>query len=383
MYELNSDSKLLPPPAWYPGRLPRFYASPQGGLYLRPVNAVKGYTDNDVLDCLLYLQTIIGYNRPDHQNAVNVAVTDGNGKDLARAGITENFVNSYGADGSLDFMQGFHNGTGTTVNGTLYTQLQQRYILNEAATRPWLKYMNAMGGKAPAVNQRGIDLMTIPSATDIEISRPGWYTNYLPSLFKSAGYPFQYPAGHLDTKPKIRNYVATADDVAKLMVYAQPVILVGPTPYFINWYINDVVNGAEANYFKVSLTVSNQGHNDAQEQLYGITGDMMTYPNLDADPYASGFTKALQAVVSTVFSFFTAKIPGGAALTTAANTVAKMGGAGISGTDNPEGTFSAAVFQAADKLSKGLVAADKTRNILLLGLAGLAALWIAQEEGYI
>lgn len=383
----NTWGDLIPAPKWYPSNLPKFYRDSRGQIHVHPLNSVPKYTENDLLDFLLYYQTIIGYNRIDsvdgnmiaNGNARSAAWTS-TGNETSMMWAKSAFQADANGDGSGDWARIPTNSVG--IDGSLYAKLQQRYIVNEATTMPWLSDMQAKGG--------GIDLLTIPMATDIEIPRPSFYPKYLPSLFVSAGLPYQWPAGSLNSKPKIRGgkssgyteYIPTATDVAAIMMYAQPVIALGKTPYPVNWYINDTVNGAQAMYFKISPAISNAlGHTDAQEQGWGYVGDMMQPPNLDADPYTSGFSHTLQSIVSAVVSFFTAKIPGGTTLTTAAYTLAKAGGAGITGGGtSPQGTFSAAVFSAADQLSKTIEQQKKTQNVIVIALLALAGLAYYYED---
>jgi len=378
----GSWGTLMPPPSWYPSHLPKFYNNGDG-FRLRPLNAVPKYTANDVLDTCLYLQTLIGYNRVDWQNARSAAWRYADGSGSAKMWVQSAFMKDSNGDGSGNFADISSNGQ--SIDGVFYSELQARYISNESKARPWLSSMQAKGG--------GIDLLTIPMGNDAEIPRPSWYASYLPSLFVAPGNMGQYPAGFMTTKPMIRNgrssgwtsYEITPADVASLMLYAQPVIAIGPTPYPLNWYLNDTVNGATATRFKISLAFEN-GFSDTQLQTYGISGDMMKLPQLDADPYASGFTHALQSVVSFAVNFFAGKIPGGTSLTKAANTLAAAGGSAINGGEvSPAGTFSAAVFQAADLIAAGLQQdlADKEqqKKYLLAFLAAAAALgWYYRKD---
>lgn len=376
----TSYGTLIPAPAWYNPALPKFYRDSSGNILLRPLNSVPNFTTEDVLDCALYLQTIIGYNRFDISNAKCAAWVNSNGS--AQMWIKSAFKTDGNGNGGGNFAAVSSNGLG--IDGAFYSQLQARYVFLNSTAMPWLKDMQAVGG--------GIDLITIPMATDNEVPRPSWYPKYLPSLFISSGQPFQQPAGSLNTKPKIRNYISsgykqytiTAKDVASLMLYTQPVVLQGPTPYPVNWYINDDVNGAMANYFKITLAPNVAGaHTNAQMQTWGIVGDLMKAPVLDANPFASGFSQALEGVIKFVISFFAAKIPAGSTLANTASKVAAMGGAGISGGEvPPAGTFTASVYAAADQIAASLQGADKNKTWLLLAaaLAGLG--WWAHDEGY-
>lgn len=366
------DGVLIQPPSWYSSYLPKFYW--QGGVVkLFPEGATK-YNANDVLDILLYQQTWCGYNRPDWQNAVAVAWYKTDGGDGAKLRI-ENFLKGVaGSNGNFNWVPTYNFG----LDQTLYSQLQARYIQNEATAKPWL---SAMQGKG-----QGIDLMTIAAATDIEQPRPFWYPDYLPGLYKTASTTFQRPAGFLDTKPKIRGYNVQSADVANLCVCVQPIINEGPTPYPTNWYLNDVVNGAVAFRFKISFMFV-AGFTDSQEQQYGMTGDLMKAPVLDADPYASGFSKALQSVLSAAISFFAGKVPGGSKLVSAAYAAGNIsGGQFITGSDvPPAGPFSAAVFQQASALQTKNDQRKAEGNYLLIGVAAaaiLAAVW-AHDEGYL
>jgi hypothetical protein len=360
---------LMPAPAWYPAYLPKFYNNGDG-FRLRPLNAVPNYTANDVLDVCLYLQTLIGYNRVDWQNARSAAWKYSSGSGSAQMWVQSALKTDSHGDGSGNFAAISSNGQ--SIDGTFYSQLQQRYIVNESKSKPWLSAMQAKGG--------GIDLMSIPMGNDIEVPRPSWYASYLPSLFFSTGNPGQYPAGHLDTKPKIRNgassgytqYTLTPNDVAMYMVYAQPVIYSGATPYPLNWYINDNVNGAMASWFKITLGFLPE-HTNSQMQEWGITGNIMNQPMLDANPFASGFTLTLETIVSAAISFFAGKIPGGTKLVTAAYAAGSIGGgAFITGGDVPPGEWSAEVFAAAQALVTQLAANEKNKKIIMFAL--LAAL---------
>lgn len=363
---------LIPAPVWYPANLPKFYRAGNGQILLRPLNAVPNYTENDVLDCLLYYQTIVGYNRIDNANAKCAAWKYSQGGGSGVVWVQSAFKADGNGNGSGDFAAVSTNGY--TIDGAVYAKMQQRYIDREKNTMPWLTAMQGTGG--------GIDLMTLPMATDIEIERPSFYPGHLPSLFKSAGLPFQQPAGFLDSKPKIRNgqssgftqYTVTPEDIAYLMLYAQPVIAAGPSPYPVNWYINDDVNGAMAMYYKISLG-STPGHTNAQMQRYGYNGDLMKAPDLSADPYTSGFSKTLQSIVSAAVNFFAGKIPGGSTLMTAGKYAAAVsGGTLISGGPVPAGQFSASVFQAADNITADLNSQETTKNYLLIALLVLAGL---------
>lgn len=356
---------LMEPPSWYPSYLPLFYNT-GNGIFLHGA-AVPGYSSNDILDLLLYYQTIVGYNRTDYQYAIAASWKHTDNSDSGYNWAV-NALKS-GNMGSNWANVSFKN---YTIDGTLYSQLQARYIANEATALPWLVNMQGKGG--------GIDLMTIPFASDAQISRPSFYPNYLPSLFISGGALGQFPAGHLDTKPKIRaasvsaaDYNIIPEDVAALMLYAQPVINAGPTPYPTNWYINDEVNGAEAFHYKISLAFSD-GFTNSQAQTYGMTGDMMTAPLLDANPYASGFTTTLQNIVSAAVNYFAGKA-GGSALVTAANYAATLsGGEVITGGPVPAGVYSAEVFKAADALAASIQQTATNKKYLLLFLAAAGVL---------
>jgi len=363
---------LIPAPSWYPGYLPLFYRQSNGQILCRPINSVPNYTENDVLDVCLYYQTIIGYNRIDVQNARSAAWQYTNGSGGARIWAQSVLKSDGAGNGSGDWAAVSPNGQ--SIDGAFYAKLQQRYITNESAAKPWLASMQAKGG--------GIDLMTIPMATDIEQPRPTFYPAHLPSLFKSSGQPYQQPLGFMDAKPKIRNgassgytaYQVTPDDIAYLMLYAQPIIIDGPTPYPINWYVNDDVNGAMANYFKITLQTA-AGHTNAQEQQYGINGDLMKYPVLDANPYASGFTQTLEKIVSAAINFFAGKIPGGSIAIKAGYAAGTVGGGEvITGGPIPSGQFSAAVFAAADKITAGLKQSATNKKILWIVVAAAAGL---------
>ena len=344
-------------------------------MRLLPEGHIK-YTESDVLDCLLYLQTIIGANRIDFHNSISAAWVKTDGQDSFKQRVINQFNGAAG--GNMIWVPQYSIGE----DGALYSQLQAQYIKNEAQSMPWLANMQGKGG--------GVDLMSIPAATDKEIKRPSYLPNYLPSLFVSQGLQNQQKAGFLTTKPTIRGgrssgyqpYTVTAKDVAALMVYAQPVVALGPTPYPLNWYINDYVNGAMAMYYKISHQFSD-GHTNAQMQDWGIAGDLMKLPTLDANPFASGFSQALEGVVKAVISYFTTKIPGGTTLTNAANVVQSLGGKGISGGQSvPPGTFTAAVYSEADKLVTR-VSHGVTTNYIVMGIVALAALTYAYQEDYI
>lgn len=390
----------IPAPHWYPAYLPKFYRQSSGAIFLRPINSYSKYIENDVLDCLLYLQTIIGYNRIDtvtsngipSGNYSNVSSYSANysSSSPASSAVTNDsyyhwvvsaFKQDSFGDGGGDFTRGKASGF-FTIDNKLLTDLKNRYIANEKSTMPWLSSLNTKG--------RGIDLMSIPMSTDIEIPRPSWYPRHLPSLFTSTGQPYQHPAGSMDTKPKIdtyqtkgvSDYTITPNDVAELMLYAQPVVYAGPSPYPINWYINDQVNGAMAMRFKISLGFKS-GFNNAQEQGWGMAGDIMKAPVLDANPYASGFSQTMEGIIKYVISYFTGKIPGAASLTTVAKTAASLGGAGITGSDAPPaGAFSAAVFKEADRISAAMKKANTTKDVLLIALAAIGIGWWAHDEGY-
>ncbi len=380
------DGTLIPAPSWYPTWLPKFYRASTGQIHLYPLNSTPKYTENDVLDCLLYYQTIIGYNRIDAvKNGFNSGMARPafwkSGGWTAKIWVKSAFVSDAYGDGSGDWANIPTSDMGT--DSALETAMVIRYIELNKIQMPWLAAMQTKGG--------GIDLLTIPMSTDIEVPRPSWYPAHLPSLFKSTGQPYQWPAGSMNTKPKIKNYrssgysqyTITASDVANLMLYAQPVIYAGPTPYPVNWYINDQVNGAMAFRFKISLAFA-EGFTNSQEQGYGIAGDMMTAPVLDANPYASGFSQAMEGIIKYVVAFFTAKIPGANSLTTVANTAAKLGGAGITGADvPPAGAFSAAVFAAADGISASMEKKEQAQNILIILAAVVGLGWWAKEEGYL
>lgn len=380
-----AEGTLIPAPSWYPAGLPKFYRWGNGQIHVYPLNSTPKFTQNDVLDLLLYYQTIIGYNRIDSvkdgfvTGAARPAAWSSNGWTASIWARSAFKADAYG-DGSGDWA---NIPTGNmNVDSATETALIARYIELNKTQMPWLADMQTKGG--------GIDLMTIPMSTDIEVPRPSWYPKHLPSLFKSTGQPYQWPAGSMNTKPKIKNYKSsgyapytiTPNDVANLMLYAQPVIYAGATPYPVNWYINDQVNGAMAFRFKISLAFS-EGFTNSQEQGYGAVGDMMTAPVLDANPYASGFSQTMEGIIKYVVAFFTAKIPGATSLTKIASTAASLGGAGITGSDvPPAGAFSAAVFAQADSISAAMKKKE-TANTILIVVAALAGLgWWAHEEKY-
>lgn len=356
-YSTPSGFTLITPPSWYDAdNLPCFYRQSNGQIHVLPLNSMpKGYTNDNVLDLLLYYQLIIGYNRIDTINAKTAAWSYGkyNAKIWANAALKSNSD----GDGSGDWSAISAYGG---VDGDIYLELQNRYIKLNESQMPWLSSLQSKGG--------GIDLMTLPPANAQLVERPEWYPAYLPSLFilgKMGDYQLM-SEGQMNSYPKIRSgkssgytsYIPSAVDMAFFMIHVQSVVLLkSKSPYVVNFYLNDTVNGATAFYFKITLAFAT-GHTDAQEQTYGIGGDMLVPPELDADPFASGFTKLLQKTVGAVVSFFTGKIPGGSALTQVATKVAQSGGQGITGGENsPEGTFSAEVFNAADAIGKAL--ADK------------------------
>ena len=357
---IGATGTLIPAPHWYPDTLPKFYRQSNGEILLLPNGAMK-YTNNDVLDVLLYYQTWVGYNRIDTQNAVSAAWYKTDGLDGAMKRVVDHFTGA--AQGDYSWIP--NNSIG--IDGALYSQLQARYIEREKNSMPWLSAMQAKGG--------GIDLMTIPMATDVEISRPSWYDPHLPSLFKSAGLPYQLPAGSMNTKPKIRNgYDVTPKDVAKLMVYAQPTIYAGLTPYPMNWYVNDNVNGAIATRYKITLWF-HAPFTNSQMQQYGAVGDMMREPDLSADPYASGFTHTLETIVSAAVSFFAGKIPGGTKMIQAAYAAGNIqGGQFVTGGPIPPGAFSAAVFQEADSLNTKVERGETVNMLVILAAASVAVL---------
>lgn len=377
---------LLPPPSWYPSNLPKFYRLDDDvkSIVLRPLNSVPNATQNDVFDTLLYLQMYAGYNRVDFSNALSVAwfyYTEGpNAKEAPSAytWVKSTFMADNFGDGSGNFAD--VSTDGRTVDGGLYSQLQGRYVFRESGRLPWLKNLQATGG--------GIDLNSIPRPDDIEMSRPEFYPSHLPSLFVSRGGPYNRPAGFMTTKPMLMNfkssgytqYEVPASDIAFLMLYAQPLIIQGPTPYPVNWYVNDTVNGAQAFYHKITLAYG-PAHHDSQIQEYGISGDMMAPPNLDSDPYASDFSKAMELIIRTVFS----KIPGVGQVYSAVMGLAAAGGRGITGVESPEGTFSREVFQAADAIAATLATNENSsfkRELLEFGglAAALITLWWLFED---
>lgn len=366
---------LLPPPSWYPSFLPKFYRADDsdGSILLRPLGAVPKYSNADILDTLLYLQMYMGYGRPDWQNAFSVAwfyYTKGPNAKAAPSAyswVRSAFKADQWGDGGGNFANVSPNGRG--IDGELYSELQQRFLQREASKYPWLVEMQKKGG--------GIDLGFIPKPTDVEQARPSFYPDYLPSLFKSAGGYFDKPAGFLTTKPMLLNfkssgytqYDVTATDIANLMLYAQPIIAAGPTPYPVNWYINDAVNGAQVFYHKITLAFG-PGHTDSEIQEFGIKGDLMKPPDLHADPYASNFTKALELIVKSVFT----KIPGTGQLFSSILGLASAGGMGITAGESPAGTFSKEVFDAADGIASGLQQQDtgNKKTVLVFGLVGVA-----------
>lgn len=365
---------LMPAPAWYPANLPKYYKQSNGDLRLLPEGKIT-FSENDVMDNLLYLQTIVGYNRTDYSNARSAAWFKSDGKDGFKMRV-ENQFNGV-ASGNMAWVPSYNVGQ----DGTLYSKLQARYIVNESKSKPWLSSMQAKGG--------GIDLMTIPMANDVEVPRPAWYADYLPSLYFAAGNPGQYPAGHLDTKPKLNDWKAsssavydiTPDDIAMYMVYAQPVIYSGATPYPLNWFINDDVNGAMASWYKITLSIL-PGHTNSQMQTWGITGDIMQQPMLDANPFASGFTTTLESIVNAAVNFFAGKIPGGTKAVQAAYAAGSIsGGTFITGGPVPSGVFSAAVFAAADALITKISTDAKNKKIIIFGIAAAVLLgWYYQDD---
>lgn len=371
-----SDGVLMPPPAWYPTNLPLFY-NDGNGFRLRPLNAVPNYTANDVLDTCLYLQTLIGYNRVDWQNAKSAAWK--NGSSSAKIQVQSAFRNDSNGDGSGNFANISTNGL--SEDGAFYSQLQARYIVNESRSKPWLSSMQAKGG--------GIDLMTIPMGNDFEVPRPSWYASYLPSLFYTAGNLGQHAAGFLDTKPKIRDgkssgyvqYTPTPQDVAMYMLYAQGEVYKGPTPYPLNWYVNDNVNGAEFAWFKITLQFL-PGHTNSQMQERSIETSITELPPLDADPYSSGFSRTLETIVSAAINFFAGKIPGGTKAVQAAYLAGSIGGGQyITGGTEPAGQWSAEVFAAAEALQTQITAADKNKKLLMIAVFAAAVLgWYYRKD---
>lgn len=380
---LDSSYVLMDPPAWYPSYLPKFYNN-NFGWYVYPNAPVKGYTRNDVLDMLLYFQTICGLNIVDHQYSISVATTwAGSTGDKS---IEDRVIRALSVgDGGGNWASVPTNGRGE--NGALYAELQTRYIQNEATAKPWL---SAMQGKAG-----GIDLLTLPFASDEEKPRPTWYPAHLPSLFVSKGARGQY-SGKLDTKPKIRNTPNSGytqidpdpTDIAYLSLYAQPIILEGPKPWPVNFYYGSGnSDGAVFILYKIATYWPVQTSANAQygvspsinlqpyQSTWGYYGDMFFPPEIqNAD---KSFIDSLVPVVFGILQkYVVSNIPGAGALVTAAQTAGSLTGSQTisDGRNLPVDSLSDKVAIAADAIIQAGVKkqadAQAKKNGLLLLLLG-------------
>lgn len=342
-----ADSKygtLLQPPAWYAPYLPLIYLQADGhSMYFRPVNAVPNYTANDVLDCLLYMQTCVGFSRQDPTYGFNVAWAESSASTMeARIHYILDNVQGHDNDWNLaefpatvkaieNIMVPLPSGIDTNLNA----RLQARAVQNWSSQYPWF---------ADVQNKGGIDLRTLPYALDVEQPRSAWLPAYLPSLFIT-GF-----GKRLNTCGKILKYKTDASDLAAFMMYLQPVVLTKQaTAYAVNWYINgDFCGAALANYFIGSTDLSSVFSSNMLASggwmnaiAYAYTDDYFTFPY--HNPPAS-WTNSLDAAVKSVIS----KVPvlgqlqGG--LTKWADT--------MNVADYPTGTLSKAVAAAAQVIAQ-------------------------------
>lgn len=261
-----ANATPIPAPAWYPSYLPKFYRGPNHAVQMSPINSVPNYTENDVLDALLYLQSIVGYNRSDGDNA-NAIWTKHNYMWV---------VSAFKKDGNGDGGGNMDN-KNTDYDPVLLKKLRSRYVANELYRRPYVSSINNLGD--------GIDLLTLPMETDTELQRPTWYPNYLPSLFKNAGEPYMVPGGNVITKIRPAGYKVTANDVAYFMLMAQPIVMRGPNPYPLNWVYMQEITGANCCKFFISLYALNSFSQDALSasfpqifRAYSLGGSVLNIP---------------------------------------------------------------------------------------------------------
>jgi len=217
---------LISPPSWLPPYLPKFYRQSNGQTFLRPLptDAKVVISEGDILDMLLYLQMIIGFGREGAYDFKSTLIFPCVATQLCYTYVKDVIPFRTDVNGMVDFT----NIPQQPIDEKLYSDLQARYIMHEGTNFPWIIEMQKLGG--------GIDLCSIPFPTDtIYAQRPTNYPVHLPSLFVSAAEPGRHGAGFVTFKPGFRKYEPTVDDISNTMLYAQPYVSAGPTPYKLNF----------------------------------------------------------------------------------------------------------------------------------------------------
>lgn len=252
-----------------------------------------------------------------------------------------------------------------TYDAALYVELQNRYIEVNKNVMPWLAALNTKGD--------GIDLATIPMSTSEQFQRPTGYPDYLPSLFISAGEPYQSPKGTVQFRPQIawntgdNIFIASSEDIAYAMLYLQPVVAaLSKEPYAVNWQVTEQMCGAVVIGMALSFGFTKTLPMDAWGS--GFAPTMMSYIirenllNIPPQPHVSGLENIISKAVVTIVG----KIPVIGQAWTAVKAVANA--------MNPKNiipnTTSASVAEAAQRITDEKVQAAQTvstkNNILIV-----------------
>lgn len=332
--------QLIKPPSWYDTvRLPQFYRQSNGDILIRPLNNVPDYTNNDVLDLLLYYQTIIGDNRTDFKNSANAAWTASNGSSVVWAQCAFKTGPQGNGGGNWAAVPSH------SIDRTLENNLSVRAVVNWQKQYPWV------------VNLKGeLNILSLPEADSTEIARPSWLPASLPSLLVR-------PNGNLTTRFKVKSYTIDNNDIAAFMLYMQPIVANGATPYTVNWYIDANLCGAQ--YVPYFIGFPNYDPNTHFSSDFMFAGGQLWY--MFGSEQENSFSFPSFAIprkptaiddIANIAVAIVKKVPVVGSLYGVVSNLANSLNQGA-----PPGTIAAEVAQAATTIAKG-IDAQQTQNTL-------------------
>lgn len=332
---LKQTGTALPAPSWYPAYLPILYKQADGSLLYFPLNAVPNYSENDILDALLYQQMYVGLAGENPGSAFCVAwkENEGSSNELRMRYIFHEVV---GHDNAWNFAT---LPAGAGIDEPLYKRLQERFVYNQRANG-WVAAVNA--------KYQGIDLLSLPLPTDSEVQRPDNYPGNFPSLFLSAAGELHFRSVWRGGLQSGKWWWFTPEEIAHCLLYAQPVISAGKQPYPANWYADDGWNGAmviqrQLKFDHFGLAAIDPGRDYRNWDLFFRPPD---------PPPDSKLGLAIEGVLISVVKL----IPYVGA--TAYNLVATQAANDMSGGEYNSSSFSYKVQQAAAAIAQGK--ADET-----------------------
>ena len=335
-------STLQAVPSWFKWE-PKLYRRGTEGLYLRPTYGKNSPAANfdEIIDILIYWQIHAGWNRLTDNLGVPKITAFGTGADTGYQVIKSALHEDSFGDGGGDLD---HVGN-ATKDLPVYQYCQKKVVDYYSGQFPFLSSLQATGG--------GIDLMTLPYPGDREITRPDWYPKHLPSLFIRA------QNGFLTFKFKLLNYVPTSTDIAAVMLYAQPVIAAGKTPYNVNWYINEDLNGAKAALFWITNGVDFKTWFSPDFQFNQMPFSYIAHANLD-DLYTWYGTKlkSTTSIYATLANAIVSKIP---VLGQVKSLIFNWADT-INDNTSPNGTFSKQVGEDAKAIAQATGITDLSGN---------------------